>query len=389
MSVSSSGFFALNGSGNLSLASNVSASGFHSGSTLTGAVRASTAYGTVATSSFSVRITKNNAPTPSFSNTSANLNTNGARPSNTLTTISFSDAESDTLEHPSFVFTDPSGQLNTNKVGNTYQVRATTNLSASAYQMTASIKDEHGFNTGTTKHTITIAQAGSGSLTTNGTFRIQDGAVSGSKIVTNADGDPDGTQGDLGVTYSPNYNSQAVQNFTSSNAAIHVADNGNLSVLTAFGGAGKQAGDTITSTINFQDQFRNFGTGSITVNVVSTPTLVYGYGWSGGSAANEATAIASMGDAGADETAVTSGSLIAMLQSGSLGSTFTPSYVGGAMTLTKSASLSTMSDSGAAGISQLGYLNFSSLSQRTIIIFASSSAKKGKPRSMYDLVKPD
>tara|TARA_B100000287_G_C20672878_1_gene794058 strand:+ start:1606 stop:5616 length:4011 start_codon:yes stop_codon:yes gene_type:complete len=389
MSVSSSGFFALSSAGNLSLATNVSASTFTSGSTITGAVSASTAYGTVATSSFSVKITKNNAPTPSFSNTSANLNTNGARPSNTLTTISFSDAESDTLEHPSFVFTDPSGQLDTNKVGNTYQVRAETNLSASVYQMTASIKDEHGFNTGTTKHTITIAQAGSGSMTTNGTFRIRDTATSGSKIVTAADGDPTGTQGDLGVTYSPNYNSQAVQNFTSSNAAIHIADNGNLTVKQNFGGAGKQAGDTLTSTINFQDQFGNFGTGSLTLNVVATPNLVYGYGWSGGSAAAESTAIASMGDSGADGDAITSGSVIAMLQSGSLGSTFTPSYVGGAMTLHKSASLATMSDSSGNGISDLGHFNFSSLSQRTIIIFASASNQAGKPRSMYDGVPPD
>jgi hypothetical protein len=389
MSVSSSGFFALSGAGNLSLASNVSASTFTSGSSITGAVSASTAYGTVATSSFSVKVTKNNPPTPSFSNTTANLNTNGARPSNTLTTISFSDAESDTLEHPSFVFTDPSGQLNTNKVSNTYQVRATTNLSASVYQMTASIKDEHGFSTGTTKHTITIARAGIGTLTKNGSFYVQDGATNGSKIVTQADGDPTATQGDLGVTYSPTYNSQAVQAFTSSNSDIGIASNGLLTVTTAFGGAGKQAGDTITSNITFRDQFDNIGSGSISVSVVSTPNLVYGYGWSGGSGANEAATMGSMGDSGADGVAITSGSFIAMLQSGSIGSTFTPAYVGGAATLHKSASLATMSDSGTAGTSTFGYFNFSSLSQRLCIIFPSSSTQRGKPRSMYDGVPPD
>ena len=390
MSVSSSGFFALSSGGNLSLATNVSASAFTSGSTITGAVSASTAYGTVATSSFSVKITKNNPPTPSFSNTSANLNTNGARPSNTLTTISFSDAESDALEHPSFVFTDPSGQLNTNKVGDTYQVRATTNLSASSYQMTASIKDEHGFSVGTTEHTITIAAASTGTLTTNGTFRVRDTATSGDNIVTAADGDPTGTQGDLGVTYSPQYNSQAVAAFTSSNSDVAVASNGNLTLGGDMGGAGRQAGDSFTSNITWQDQFGNVGgPTSITINVVATPNLVYGYGWSGGSSTGEATSIASMGDAGADESAVTSGSFIAHLQSGSLGSTFTPSYVGGTATLHKSSSLTTMSDSNSEGISTLGYFNFASVSQRLCIIFPSASSQGGKPASMYDGVPPD
>ncbi len=255
--------------------------------------------------------------------------------------------------------------------------------------MTASIKDEHGFSVGSTKHTITIARAGIGTLTKNGSFYVQDGATNGSEIVTQADGDPTATQGDLGVTYSPTYNSQAVQNFTSSNSDIGIASNGNLTVTTAFGGAGKQAGDTITSNITFRDQFDNIGSGSISVSVVSTPNLVYGYGWSGGSGANEAATMGSMGDTGADEVAITSGSFIAMLQSGSIGSTFTPAYVGGAATLHKSASLTTMSDSGAAGISTLGYLDFSGLSSRLCIIFPSSSAQFGKPRSMYDGVPPD
>ena len=60
---------------------------------------------------FAVSMSINNAPTPSFSDTSANLNTNGVRLGNTLTTISFSDDESDTLDHSTFVFTDPSGKL--------------------------------------------------------------------------------------------------------------------------------------------------------------------------------------------------------------------------------------------------------------------------------------
>ena len=393
MSVSSSGFFDIVSSGgtqgNLSIKTNVSGSSFLQGSTILGAVSASTAYGTTATASFSVNVAINNAPVPSFSNTSANLNTNGARPSNTLTTITFSDAESDTLDHNTFTFTDPSGQLNTNKVGDTYQVRASTNLSASAYEMTASIKDEHGFRTGTTKHDITIAAASTGTLTTNGAFYVRDSFESGDNIVLDSEGDPTGTQGDLGVTYSPQYNSQAVAAFTSSNSDVAVASNGNLTLGGDMGGAGRQAGDTFTSNITWQDQFGNVGgPTSITINVVAAPNLVYGYGWRGGSSVGEATTMASMGDNGADEVDVTSGSFIAMLQSGSIGSNFTPSFVGGLATLHKSASLSTMSDSNSEGISTLGYFNFAA-SERLCIIFPSSSAQGGRPASMYDGVPPD
>ena len=155
------------------------------------------------------------------------------------------------------------------------------------------------------------------------------------------------------------------------------------------GGAGRQAGDSFSSNITWVDQYGNQGgPTAITINVVSTPNLVYGYGWAGGSSTGEATSIASMGDVGADEAGVTSGSFIAMLQSGSIGSNFTPSFVGGLATLHKSASLSTMSDSNSAGISTLGYFNFAA-SERLCIIFPSSSAQGGRPASMYDGVPPD
>ena len=95
--------------------------------------------------------------------------------------------------------------------------------------MTASIKDNHGFRTGTTKHAITIAQPNTGTLGTNGTFYIIESAVSGALVRTNSNGRT-GTQADLGVTYSPNYNSQAVASFTSSNVMVHVSNTGIVSV---------------------------------------------------------------------------------------------------------------------------------------------------------------
>lgn len=476
----------------LRLASNLSGSAYSSGSTIAVELTASE-HGFETTKQYvnqNIAVVINNAPAPSFSNTSANLNTNGARSGSTITTISFTDTESDSLNHNSFTFTDPSGQLNAYKSGDTYLVQPKNNLSGSAYQMTASIKDTHGFRTGTTKHSVTIASAPIGTLTTNGTFRVIESAESGAHIKINADGRT-GTQGDLGVTYSPQYNSAAVQSFTSSNAAIGVNTNGKLTVAVHISGSSTGSGDTITSTITYRDQFDNIGSGSISVSVVANqaPTATfsevganmtasvaastnlttitisdtesdtpfsaslggtdagnlklvpqnansssyqlqsvgtisngvtynysasvfdnfdkstsynrsitilnpvaktYVYGWDGGSAASEAAAIASMGDSGGDGVGIEAGSVIAKLQSGSLGTTFNPTYVGGTMQLFGSSSKTTLSDSSATGLSSFGYINFSSGgSKRLVVVFPSASNQGGKPVSMYDGVPPD
>jgi len=436
-----------------------------------------------------VRVAINNAPVPSFSNTSANLNTNGARSGSTITTISFTDTESDTLNHNSFTFTDPSGQLNSVKSGDSYLIQATNNLSASAYEMTASIKDTHGFRVGTTNHSLTIAQAPIGTLGGNTTSHIIESAVSGS-VIRSLTGFGGGSPSQLTVSYAPEYNSAAVQSFTSSNAAIGINNSGNLTMKVHVSGSSTGSGDTITSTITYRDQFDNIGSGSLTVNVFANqaPTATfsevganmtasvaastnlttitisdtesdtpfsaslggtdagnlklvpqnansssyqlqsagtissgvtynysasifdnfdkstsynrsitildpvaktYVYGWDGGSAASEAAAIASLGDSGADGVDITSGSVIAHLQSGSLGKTFNPSFVGGQMLLFASSSKATLSDSSATGLSSFGYVNFSGGSRRLVVVFPSASNQGGKPVSMYDGVPPD
>ena len=67
-----------------------------------------------------------------------------------------------------------------------------------------------------------------------------------------------------------------------------------------------------------------------------------------------------MGDSGGDGVGIEAGSVIAKLQSGSLGTTFNPTYVGGTMLLFGSSSKTTLSDSNATGLSSFGYINFSS-----------------------------
>lgn len=223
-----------------------------------------------------VNVAINNAPDIIFTNTSANLNTNGGRSGSLLTTISFSDTEGDTLNHDEFTFTDPSGQLNSVKSGNTYLIQASENLSGSTtYQITSSIEDTHGFRTNTEEHTFTIAQSTIGTLTGDTTSYILSTAVSGANL-QDATGEGNGNASDLNVSYSPNYNSQVVQSFTSSNAAIAVDNNGGLSLAVDMSTTTSGSGDTITTDITFRDQYDNIGSGSVTVNVFASDADLYG-----------------------------------------------------------------------------------------------------------------
>ena len=487
--VNPSGKFAINSSGYVTLSSNISGSN-DGGETINASVTASNAFGTTTKDTFTVTVTNNSAPSVTSTPTTANLNTNGARTGNTLYTISFSDPDGDAIDYSSFTFTG-SANLGANRSGTTFLITASANLSAGNYQFTSSISDTGSFDTTNAPVSFSINQAPTGSLTTNGTFYIIESALSGSNIVTNSNGRT-GTQADLGVTYSPQYNSAAVQSFTSSNSAIVVNNSGNLTIGQNVSGSSSGSGNTYTSTITYRDQYDNIGTGNITVNVtansspaaafsnqnanltasVSTSTnlvsvtitddesdtpfsmslggtnassfkavpqnansssyqiqaastlsagtynysasivdnfnesasynrsltivsqkgLVYGYGvkWSA-NPASEAQFFGSAGDTGGDGVDVYSGSLIAHLISGSIGSTFTSSYGAAAnVTLLSSKSLNTLSDTGAAGVSTLGYFNFSSGgSQHVLVVFPSASNQFGKPKTMYDGVPPD
>ena len=130
-----------------------------------------------------------------------------------------------------------------------------------------------------------------------------------------------------------------------------------------------------------------------TISIAAQPFSVYGYGidWAA-NPSSQAQFIATAGDSGADEVGIEAGSVIAKLQSGSIGATYTTTY-GAAATVTlyhSSSTLTTMDDNNEAnGISNLGYFNFSGTSQHVLIVFPSSSALGGKPVSMYDGVPPD
>ena len=208
-------------------------------------------------------------PQWSTSDQSSNLNTNGARPSNNLVLASVSDVQSYGIDHSTFTFTPNAGQALEavqNGGADSYYIRPTANLAAGTYGYTASIFNDRGFTAGELKDEFTIAQAPIGSLTTNGTFRIIESAISGANIVINLDGRT-GDQGDLGVNYGAGFNSPSVQSFTSSNAAIAVTDTGLLSMAVNVSGSPSSSGDTFTSDITYRDQFDNIGSGSISVAV--------------------------------------------------------------------------------------------------------------------------
>ena len=268
-SVSSSNDFNISSTGYLTVARDISGSSDVGGDQLSGIVTATNSFGTPTTQAFTVNITDNQAPNITFTNTSANLNTNKARANtNNLVSITFSDPEGNALDHNSFSASFAGGALTTVKSGDSYLVRATDSLSAGTYEVTASISDAQGFASRTSSHAFTIAQAVVGSLSTNGTLYVIESSTNGDNIVLNSNG-RSGTQGDLSVTYSPSYGSQAVQAFTSSNALVDVAANGNLTVGQNISGSGNEGGSSISSDITFQDQYGNVGSGSITVNITN------------------------------------------------------------------------------------------------------------------------
>jgi hypothetical protein len=479
----------------LELASNLSGSSIKSGGTISVALTASE-HGFETTKQFidvDISVATNHPPSGSYTHTSANLNTNGARSGSLLSTLAWTDTEGDSINHSQFTLTDASGQLNAVKSGDNYLIQPKNNLSGSTvYHITGSIKDEHGFGTGTAEQKFTIAQSGNGSLGGDTTSYIIESGQNGNPI-RDASGFNAGNQSQVTVSYSPNYNSQAVSSFSSSHPAVSINGSGQLSLAAHISGSASGSGDTVVSTIGFTDQYGNSGTGNVTVNVFAnqvptlsfsnvisnltasisantnlvnltiadtesdTPfsasiadsgatllklvpqnansssyqiqskatigngqtiqydiqvkdnfakttnannrtvvikdpiSLVYGYGWNGGSAASETTAISSMGDVGGDGVDITSGSVIAHFQSGSIGlSSFVNSGgPAGTVTLVTSSALNTLSDTAGTGVSSLGYFNFSGGSQRLIVLFASQSNQFGKPKTMYDGVPPD
>ena len=259
----------IDNSGNLTLASDISGSDTSSGDTISSTITFQDNYGNLGSGSLTVNVFANSHPSASFTNNSGVYNTNQATSSALMVSLTITDEETDTPFSMSLSGTD-AGKFNIepqNSVTSSVQLTAASDFDSGTYSYTASIFDQFG-ETSQYEREITIAEADLGTLGTNGTFYIIESAVNGNNIVTNSNGRT-GTQGDIGVSYSPNYGSQVVQEFTSSNAFVSVNASGNLSVGTNISGSSETSGDSITSNITWADQHGNVGSGSISVNVTT------------------------------------------------------------------------------------------------------------------------
>ena len=141
-------------------------------------------------------------------------------------------------------------------------------------------------------------------------------------------------------------------------------------------------GSTYNYTASIFDNFDETRSYNRSFNIRDQLGTTYFYGWKNTSPSSEATFLAAAaGDTSG--TPVTSGSLIAMLQSGSLGaSSFTPSTVPFKVSLFKSGALENLSSS--LGISSVGQIDFSQTGSILMIVFPSQSLVINKPAQMYD-----
>ena len=266
--------------GNLSIATNLSGSVTQSGDTIGSTITFTNTFGTTTTDSLTVSVLGNRVPTASFTQQSPKFNTNLGVAGTTLFSGSISDLDGDVPFSASLTGTNANlfEIVYNNADSSSFEVKAINDVPAGTYDITASVFDNYAESqqSPNSETDIIISQAPIGAMTTNGTFYIIESVTSGSNIVINSNGRT-GTQGDLGVTYSPSYGSAAVASFTSSNSQIAVSTAGALSVAFDVSGSGTGSGDTISSNITFRDQYNNIGSGSISVNVTanSAPDIIF------------------------------------------------------------------------------------------------------------------
>ena len=271
---SSNSVVSINSNGNLSLGSDVRGN-YVSGNTITSTITFTNAFGTTTTDTLNLSVAENSAPTAVFSATTFN-NTNQATGSANMETVTISDAEGNTPYGLTLSGTNASSfnAVPQNSDSSSWELQVASDLSAGSYSYNVSVSDEFGKSTAYNSRTITINQADDGSMTTNGTLYVIESAQSGN-IFTNSNG-RSGTIGEVSVSYSTNYGVPVAKEFTSSNGLIAInTSSGVLSVGTAISGSASSFGDTITSTIGWEDQYGNTDTDTITVNVAknNAPTV--------------------------------------------------------------------------------------------------------------------
>ena len=277
---SSNSEIAINSNGNLSVGFDVSGSAKQSGQSLTSTISFTNTFGTITTDSLSVPIVANDAPTATFTNQTSNLNANLATTNTNLVLVGITDTEGDTPYSASLSGTDAS-KLNLdyqNSNSSSVYIRANEDLSAGTLTYNLKVTDNYDKSTTYSSKTITIASADGGTIGGDTTSYIIESGEN-AEAIRDASGFGAGNQSTMTVSYSPNYGSQVVQgsSWNSSNSAISINTSGQLSLALDISGSTTSSGDDIVSTIGFQDQYGNTGSGTVTVNVFANqaPTATF------------------------------------------------------------------------------------------------------------------
>ena len=148
-------------SGNLSLAFDLSGSATQSSDTITPTITFVDQYGNIGSGSITVNLAANQAPTATFTNQSANFETDLALTNVTMVSMSVSDTEGDTPFSASLAGTDASSLklVYTNANSSSIGIQAASNLTAKTYNYDVVVSDSYGKSTTYSGRTFTIAQS--------------------------------------------------------------------------------------------------------------------------------------------------------------------------------------------------------------------------------------
>ena len=152
---------AVDNSGNLTLAVDLSGSATQSTDTITPEITFVDQYGNIGSGSVTVNVFANLAPTATFTNQSANFETDYATTNTTLVSMSISDTESDTPFSASLSGTGASSlklvyaSADSSSVG----IQAASNLSAGTYTYNVKVTDSYSKSTTYSSRTITITES--------------------------------------------------------------------------------------------------------------------------------------------------------------------------------------------------------------------------------------
>ena len=155
---SSNPAIAVDNSGNLTLALNLSGSTTESGDTISTDITFDDQYGNTGSGSVTVNVFANSAPTATFTEHPSNFNTDTAVNGVTMVSMSISDTESDTPFSASISGSDLQ-LVFTNANSSSVGIQATTSLTQRVYTYSVSVFDQFGKSTTYSDRTFSVTQS--------------------------------------------------------------------------------------------------------------------------------------------------------------------------------------------------------------------------------------